>query len=141
MQLLYYAVKCDLDLKQPHFGYLQCKETVSVKVTIERDGDTLVAMAEDRVDGTNASEFQQALEAAISDADRIVILDCDQLSYISSAGLRVILLTARALQRQNSKFAVCSLSEQIREVFEISGFDKIIPVHATRADALGALSS
>ena len=112
-----------------------------MKVTIERDGDTLVAMAEDRVDGTNASEFQQALEAAISDADRIVILDCDQLSYISSAGLRVILLTARALQRQNSKFAVCSLSEQIREVFEISGFDKIIPVHETRADALGALSS
>ena len=112
-----------------------------MKVTIERDGDTLVAMAEDRVDGTNASEFQQALEAAINDADRIVILDCDQLSYISSAGLRVILLTARALQRQNSKFAVCSLSEQIREVFEISGFDKIIPVHATRADALGALSS
>ena len=112
-----------------------------MKVTIERDGDTLVAMAEDRVDGTNASEFQQALESAISDADRIVILDCDQLSYISSAGLRVILLTARALQRQNSKFAVCSLSEQIREVFEISGFDKIIPVHETRADALGALSS
>ena len=112
-----------------------------MKVTIERDGDTLVAMAEDRVDGTNASEFQQALEAAISDADSIVILDCEQLSYISSAGLRVILLTARALQRQNSKFAVCSLSEQIREVFEISGFDKIIPVHATRADALGALST
>lgn len=110
-----------------------------MKVTIEREGETLVAMAEDRVDGTNASEFQQALEAAINESDRIVILDCEQLTYISSAGLRVVLLTARALQRQNSKFAVCSLSEQIREVFEISGFDKIIPVHASRADALGAL--
>ena len=110
-----------------------------MKVIIEREGETLVAMAEDRVDGTNASEFQQALEAAISENDSIVILDCEQLSYISSAGLRVVLLTARALQRQNSKFAVCSLSDQIREVFEISGFDKIIPVHATRADALGAL--
>lgn len=111
-----------------------------MKVTIEREGETLVAMAEDRVDGTNASEFQQALEAAITESDRIVVLDCEQLTYISSAGLRVVLLTARALQRQNSKFAVCSLSEQIREVFEISGFDKIIPVHASRADALGALS-
>ena len=110
-----------------------------MKVTIERNGETLVAMAEDRVDGTNASEFQQALEAAINDSDRVVILDCENLSYISSAGLRVVLLTARALQRQNSKFAVCSLSEQIREVFEISGFDKIIPVHSTREDALGEL--
>ena len=111
-----------------------------MRVTIERDGETLVAMAEDRVDGTNASEFQQALEGAIGESDRVVILDCEQLSYISSAGLRVVLLTARALQRQNSKFAVCSLSEQIREVFEISGFDKIIPVHDTRAEALTALS-
>lgn len=110
-----------------------------MKVTIEREGETLVAMAEDRVDGTNASEFQQALEAAINETDRVVILDCEKLSYISSAGLRVVLLTARALQRQDSKFAVCSLSEQIREVFEISGFDKIIPVHASRADALGSL--
>ena len=110
-----------------------------MKVTTEREDGTLVAMVEDRVDGTNAGEFQQALEAVISESDRIVILDCEQLSYISSAGLRVVLLTARALQRQNSKFAVCSLSEQIREVFEISGFDKIIPVHSTRSDALGAL--
>ena len=110
-----------------------------MRVIIERDGETLVAMAEDRVDGTNASEFQQALEGAIGESDRVVILDCERLSYISSAGLRVVLLTARALQRQNSKFAVCSLSEQIREVFEISGFDKIIPVHATRDAALSEL--
>ena len=85
------------------------------------------------------ANFSRRVEAAINETDSVVILDCEQLSYISSAGLRVVLLTARALQRQNSKFAVCSLSEQIREVFEISGFDKIIPVHATRADALGAL--
>ncbi|MCY3545224.1 MAG: STAS domain-containing protein [Chloroflexi bacterium] len=110
-----------------------------MKVNIEREGDILVAMVEDRVDGTNAGEFQQALEADISESDRIVILDCEGLSYISSAGLRVVLLTARALQKQNSKFAICSLSEQIREVFEISGFDKIIPVHPNRTAAVEAL--
>ncbi|MXY46450.1 MAG: STAS domain-containing protein [Chloroflexi bacterium] len=110
-----------------------------MKVNIEREGNTLVAMVEDRVDGTNAGEFQQALEADISENDRIVILDCEGLSYISSAGLRVVLLTARALQKQNSKFAICSLSEQIREVFEISGFDKIIPVHSNRTAAVEAL--
>lgn len=112
-----------------------------MKVNIEREGDTLVAMVEDRVDGTNAGQFQQALEAEISENDRIVILDCQGLSYISSAGLRVVLLTARALQKQDSKFAICSLSAQIREVFEISGFDKIIPVHANRASAVEGLGS
>lgn len=112
-----------------------------MKVTIERADETVIAIVEGRVDGTNAFEFQKALEAAITEADRVMILDCEELSYISSAGLRVVLLTARSLQRQNSKFAVCSLSEEIGKVFQISGFDKIIPVFAKRADVLAAFGN
>ena len=52
----------------------------------------------------------------------------EQLTYISSAGLRVILLIAKALERQNVKFGVCSLSDPIREIFDISGFDKVVKV-------------
>ena len=109
-------------------------------VETERLGDILIAKTDGRVDGANAREFQVALEAAIDPGERAVILDMEQLSYISSAGLRVILLTARALQDRNAKFAICSLSESIREVFEISGFDKIISVHASRAEALASFN-
>jgi len=105
----------------------------------ERQGDILIAKADGRVDGANAREFQAALDAAINDSERAVILDMEHLSYISSAGLRVILLTAKTLQTQNAKFAVCSLSGSIQEVFEISGFDKIIAIHASQAEALTAL--
>ena len=108
-------------------------------ITTEREGATLIAMAADRVDGANARELQSDLEDAIQESDRTVILDLQQVVYISSAGLRVILLTAKALQRQQAKFAVCSLSESVREIFEISGFDKIIPVHTDRAEAITAL--
>ncbi|MCE2464456.1 MAG: STAS domain-containing protein [Dehalococcoidia bacterium] len=100
----------------------------------ERQGDILIAKADGRVDGANAREFQAALDAAINDSERAVILDMEHLSYISSAGLRVILLTAKTLQTQNAKFAVCSLSGPIQEVFEISGFDKIIAIHASQAE-------
>ncbi len=110
-------------------------------IKTERDGATLIATAEERVDGVNAREFQNDLEAAVEDTDRTVILDLQQLVYISSAGLRVILLTAKALQRQQANFAVCSLSESVREIFEISGFDKIIPVHGNVTDAISALQS
>ena len=48
----------------------------------------------------------------------------------------MILLVARALENRKVKFAICSLSEPIREVFEVSGFDKIISVHASQAEAL-----
>ena len=110
-------------------------------ISTEREGATLIAKTEGRVDGANAREYQDALEAAIDPADRAVILDLENLAYISSAGLRVLLLTAKTLRKQNATLSVCSLSEPIRQVFEISGFDKIIPIHASQAEAVAAVSS
>jgi anti-anti-sigma factor len=110
-------------------------------VKTERQGDTLIAKTDGRVDSANAREFQTALEAAIGASDRAVILDMEDLSYISSAGLRVILLIAKTLRKRNAELMLCSLSDPIREVFEISGFDKIIPVHASREQALAAIAS
>ena len=104
-----------------------------------REGGTLITSAEDRVDGANAKAFQEELESVIDENDHTVILDLGKLFYISSAGLRVILLTAKALGRQDTKFAVCCLSEPVREIFQISGFDRIIAVHATVPEAMDAL--
>lgn len=104
-----------------------------------KEGDTLVAKTEGRVDGTNAREFQEALEGVIKNADHSVILDMEQLTYISSAGLRVILLIAKALERQNVKFGVCSLSDPIREIFDISGFDKVVKVSGSQSEAISAV--
>ncbi len=90
------------------------------------------------MDGRNARAFQDELESVILDSDREVVLDLQRLYYISRAGLRVILLTAKALKRQEAKFAVCGLSDPVKEVFQISGFDKIIPVHPTLPEAKDA---
>lgn len=108
-------------------------------VTDRRNG-VLVAEACNRVDGTNAREFEAALRDAIQDDDRAMIVDCEHLAYISSAGLRAILLTAKTLRRREMDFGVCFLADPIREVFEISGFDKIISVYTSRADAIAAVS-
>ena len=112
-----------------------------MNIQTERDGATLVIKAGDRVDGANAREFQDALEGAIDDADKIVVLDFEDLSYISSAGLRVVLLIARSLSKQDAKFGISSLSKPIREVFEISGFDKIIPIHDSQTEAVAKLKA
>ena len=110
-------------------------------ISTERQGSTLIANVGDRIDGTEARNFQETLTGVIDEDVKALILDLEELSYISSAGLRVILLTARVLQRQGGKLAICSLSDPIREVFEISGFDKIIPVHASREDAAAAVGA
>ena len=109
-----------------------------MEIHSEREGSTLIARAEGRVDGANAREFDDALRATIGDNDRVLILDLAALSYVSSAGLRVFLLVAKRLQQRDGKFVVCSLSDPINEVFEISGFSKIIPTYASRSEALVA---
>lgn len=110
-----------------------------MEITAEREGRTLTAKATGRVDGVNASEFEQTLRDTIQDDDTAVILDLAGITYLSSAGLRAILLTARSLSQRKAKFMLCSPSAPIREVFEISGFDKIIPVHDTRDAAVAAI--
>ena len=108
-------------------------------VTSERQDGVLSAQVGGRIDGTNASEFEEAIRTAIEESDRAVIMDFEKLVYISSAGLRAILLTAKSLDNRNAKFALCSLSDQIGEVFETSGFDKVIAIHSSKAEALASL--
>ena len=104
-----------------------------------KDGDALIAKAEGRVDGSNARAFQEDLDAACGEADQFVILDLEQLSYISSAGLRVLLIAAKGLEGRSIKFAICSLSEAIKDIFQVSGFDKIITVRESSEEAIKAL--
>ena len=111
-----------------------------MEISTERVGNALIVMpSENRVDGTNARDFQVGLEAAIEETDSAVIFDAETLTYISSAGLRAILLVVKSINRRGGKFAVCSLSDPIREIFSISGFDNIIPIEATRDEALSAI--
>ena len=108
-------------------------------VTIEHRGETLIAMANGRVDSTNADAFQEELNTAIDGNDHSLILDLGGLSYISSAGLRVILLMAKTLRTKDAKLAVCSPSDPVREIFEISGFAQIVPIHVSQDEAVAAL--
>ncbi len=107
-----------------------------MEISVDRANEVLIAKVEGRIDGANAREFEDALNGAIAEDDSKVLLDFGALSYISSAGLRVILLIARLLQKRNAAFALYSLSDPIREVFEISGFDKIISIHDSQAEAV-----
>ena len=109
-------------------------------IPIERNDGTLIAAPSGRIDGFNAQDFHQTLTGAISGDDTAVLVDMTSLSYISSAGLRAILMIAKALWQRKAKFMLCSLTGSISEVFKMSGFDKIIEIHDNREDALANLS-
>ena len=112
-----------------------------MEITTERNEDFLIVSVQGRVDGTNAAMFQKGVEGAIGDAGAsAVILDMEGLSYMSSAGLRSVLLLAKGLRWKGVDFAVCSMIVSVREVFRIVGFDKIVSVHESRSEATATFS-
>jgi anti-anti-sigma factor len=113
----------------------------SSSLTTERSGQTLIISAKGRIDGANATEVQGVLSSAFEPGVKLMLLDLGGLTYISSAGLRVIMLTARTLDRNGAKFAVGSPAGPIREVFQISGFDQIIPIFDSQDEAIESLGS
>ncbi len=102
----------------------------------------MILSAEGRLDFGAAGGFQKEVEQALASAAKVsaaLIIDCSGLEYVSSAGLRVFLLAARTAQRTRIGFAVCSLQQAVREVFELSGFNRVMAVYADRSMALAQL--
>ena len=104
-------------------------------LSAERNDDVLFLEAKERIDRTNATAFVDAVMNAIAETDRAVILDFGELSYISSAGLEAVLKIAKSLRDGGLKPALCRMSDQVMEVFRISGFDKLLVIRDTRAEA------
>jgi anti-anti-sigma factor len=112
---------------------------VSVLVRLESVGPITVVVAEGRLDFGACAAFQSQIEKALAAAGKPpagVLIDCSWLDYVSSGGLRLFLVSARAARRASLEFALCALKPAVAEVFELSGFSRMIPVHPDRTAAL-----
>lgn len=93
------------------------------------DGATLLSLS-GRLDSMTAPEFEQAIPRLFADAPSVVLMDMSQLDYISSAGLRVVLIAAKTAAQAQARLSLFGLQQHVREVFEISGFLKVLDVRA-----------
>ena len=110
---------------------------MEVSTRTERDA-TVVALA-GNLDSNTAPQAQQALDGVLAAGGKKVVVDFSALDYISSAGLRVLLGTAKKLSGQGGSLRLCGLNATVREVFEISGFSTILAVYPTEAEAIRGL--
>ena len=89
-----------------------------------------------RLDASSSSEFRETILQIIEDGTTRVILDCQNLEYISSAGLRVVLEATKEIKRNDGKIMLCALQDYIKEVFEIAQFDAFLPIGDTLEEAI-----
>lgn len=105
-----------------------------------REDGVLVMSVSGRLDAETAPGFEADVLSRVDQGETSIVFDLANLQYVSSAGLRVVLMTAKRLQQSGGKLVVCSLQDTVMEVFKISGMDSIIETAGDRAGAIEVLS-
>ncbi len=104
-------------------------------ITEEKRGEVKIVGLRGRLDATSTPGVEQKLLNLIDQGERRLVLDFSELSYISSIGLRVLIDTAKSLQKTKGRLALAALNNHIREIFKIAGFTSIFAIYPTRDEA------
>lgn len=102
------------------------------------DGQIVIALS-GRIDSTAAVEFEEKLIEVIDSGSNVMIVNFLHVQFISSAGLRVLLLAAKKVKPYGGKLILCDMSKDVREVFDISGFSSIFDIQDNVAKAVASL--
>ena len=109
-----------------------------MQITEQTRGGALVILASGRLDSNTAGTLEAVLPARIQANDKVIVSLTD-VPYVSSAGLRVLLIGAKAARAGGKKLALVGLSESVAEVFDISGFTSLFVIEPDVDSALAAL--
>jgi anti-anti-sigma factor len=105
--------------------------------------DVVVVSAEGRIDFAGAQALEAAVAPALApdSAVRGLVIDFAKVDYISSVGLRVLMVAAKALRARKASIAIASLKPIVAEIVEISRFHHVVDVRRDVREALGAISA
>ena len=105
-------------------------------ISTRASGNATVVSVGGRVDATTAPELANTLTQAVNEGKIKLIVSLEKLEYVSSAGLRAFLATAKMINAKNGKLVLAGLQGSVRQVFEISGLLPVFNVVDSEAEAL-----
>jgi anti-anti-sigma factor len=106
---------------------------------IRTEGNVAIAVMVPRFDAYTANDVETALRDQIAKGTKNMVCDFSQTDYVASAGLRVLLSTAKSLQKLGGQLLIASMKPYVYEVFEVSGFTQILKVFTSQEEALQSL--
>src|SRR5215470_8887334 len=103
--------------------------------TVSQTGDTQVFALKGRLDSDSAAEFERLSLQEIKSDTKVLILECTDLEYLSSAGLRIILGIGKRLQAKGAKLVLSVPKGMTRQIIEAAGFHKLFTVCSNLQEA------
>jgi len=109
--------------------------------TEQASGDTYVIALTGEIDLYTAPEFKQQLLDVIAQGGRNVIVDFSNTTFIDSTTLGVLVGGVKRLRPDEGQLSIVCSDRNITKIFEITGLNRVFPIHATRAEALESLGT
>lgn len=94
-----------------------------------------------RLDANTAPDLEKELLHLLDRGESKILIDLADLNYISSIGLRILLVAAKKAKTASGKVVLCSMQDYVYEIFAIAGFTDIFEIYPTRDEALQSFSS
>ncbi len=110
-----------------------------MEISKRKEKEVSIVAVSGRIDAITAPDFEKSLDELIAAGDRAILIDLSALGYISSAGLRSILSSAKKLKALSGEILFTGLQGPVEEVFQISGFKSIFKIFPSEAEALGSM--
>jgi anti-sigma B factor antagonist len=109
-----------------------------MEIRDKKEGEVVILEPVGRIDTNTASEFESKIVEVMDNGASRFVVDLKEIDYISSAGLRVFLMAIKKLKSMDGSFIICSMSDHIKEVFDISGFTPIFTITADQTSGVAA---
>jgi anti-anti-sigma factor len=110
---------------------------VAIEIQQEQQGTTRILALSGRLDTDTSADVELTLQDLLAAGERNFLIDLTGIGYVSSAGLRVLLATAKQLEGGKGSLRLCGLNSSVRQVFDVAGFSKLFALFPDRAAALG----
>ena len=94
---------------------------------LKEDGKTIIKTGS-RIDTMNADEFEKDIQPALQEDGINLVMDCSELTYMASSGLRVIQKTMRTVMMKQGEFKIVNVNPEIYKVLQMTGFTKFMTV-------------
>ena len=105
-------------------------------ISIKHSGDIVIAHFNGNLDTNTAPDAEEKLKDIIESSGAKLIINLEGTNYVSSAGLRIFLASAKKLSANGGVFKLCNPNEVVKEILDISGFSTILDVRSTEEDAI-----
>jgi anti-anti-sigma factor len=112
-----------------------------MEISERKVGNVCIVSITGRLDSGTSDSLGQRLHQLIDRGERRLVIDAEKLDYISSTGLRVLLVAAKRLKAVDGRIVLSSLKPHILEVFEIAGFKSIFPIYGNTDQATQQISA